>query len=775
MANDIMTQLQARNETLTQAIARNGSRNARQLQSLSTEHEKITRLTQQLTASALRREENSNRREALLTETRTFISQMGKLLLVEQPDWRLPFEFQDGMVNMAIKNDMDDDTRDALSLNLRDWSLDFNQDQLALQDAATTMMEGGIRSLHELNRYMPDIAKAATATRDSAQTWAQAAISTRNQLHIAPQAFHVAQTMLADVAKNGGVSVADQTLWIERFAARTGAQGTEGLAELAATQQIAMQNAPSAAAAEDNFAHFLHTTFSRKTDNWFASQGVDLRGSLLEHQQNGMGVAQAMAHIVEMQLQKMNPLILDQFKQAMKIDDLSARADALQALVTQFNLGEMFGDRQTLDFLAPMLANSGEFQQLKTSNMQAGQSTMLDSDFTTRMSSPLEQTKALQLALNDLWLTVGLQLMPAIGDLAESLTPLIRQFSAWLRDNPALVQGIAKFIGAIWLFNGALSVLKLGANLVASPIIRLIDLFLKLKARLALSGAIGKAWNALKGLGGGLSRVGGWLKGLGRGFLQLGSRLKGLGRVFMTLGRWVLRFLLMTPLGRIISVIVGAVLLIYRYFEPIKKFFLGLWERIKEIFAGGVLGITAFILDWSPLGIFYKAFAGLMSWLGIDLPASFSEFGGKMISSLVNSLVKAFPVLGEVFSKIKSYIPDWLKKVIGISVEPQGAAIMPGVAGMALAGPVPPPLATGAKSPVTPSPLSVPPKTAAKPLILPPRAQGNVQVHFSPQVTVQGNGANAAGEVNKVLALNKHQLEKLINDVMAQQQRRGYA
>ncbi|MCV5480509.1 phage tail tape measure protein, partial [Escherichia coli] len=80
---------------------------------------------------------------------------------------------------------------------------------------------------------------------------------------------------------------------------------------------------------------------------------------------------------------------------------------------------------------------------------------------------------------NDLWLSIGLQLMPPIGELAQSLTPVVRQFSAWLREHPALVQNIAKIVGAIWLFNGALNVLKLGANFIASPFIRLVDIFLK--------------------------------------------------------------------------------------------------------------------------------------------------------------------------------------------------------------------------------------------------------------------------------------------------------
>lgn len=53
-----------------------------------------------------------------------------------------------------------------------------------------------------------------------------------------------------------------------------------------------------------------------------------------------MGVSEAMTHIVQMQLEKMNPAILDTFKRTMQLEDLSARSNALQSMVTQFNLGK---------------------------------------------------------------------------------------------------------------------------------------------------------------------------------------------------------------------------------------------------------------------------------------------------------------------------------------------------------------------------------------------------------------------------------------------------
>ncbi|EJM9857378.1 phage tail tape measure protein [Salmonella enterica] len=783
MANDIITQLQARNETLTQAIARYGSLNASTLHTLSFEQTKITRLTQQLANSSLRREENDKQRAGLLEKTQTFAGQLGKLLNVETPDWKLPYEFQGNMVDMAAKGGMDNTARDALSLNIRDWSLDFNQDQKDLQSAAT-MIEGGVSALQDLSRYMPDIAKAATASRDSAQSWAQAALATRDKLNIAPDDFRFAQNMLYSVAKSGGGSVAEQTQWINAFAGKTGAQGKEGIAELTATMQIAMQNAPDAGAAAANFDHFLKSAFSKETDSWFARQGVDLQGSLLEHQQNGIGVTEAMAHIVQMQLEKMNPQILDTFRQTMKIEDLSARGDALQAMTEKFNLGAMFGDAQTQDFLAPMLANMDEYRQLKASAMQAAGQHFIDDDFAAKMTSPKEQTKALQLSLNDLWLTVGLELMPAIGELAKSITPLVRQFSAWLRENPALVQGVAKVVGVIWLFNGVLNILRLGANLIASPFIRLIDIFLKVKAGLALGGG-SRALSVLKSFGNGAKSL---TMLLGNGLIK-GLRL--VGQTFIWLGR----ALLMNPVGLTITAIAGAAYLLYRYWEPISGFFAGVWERIKTAFDGGIAGVTRLILDWSPLGLFYRAFASVLDWFGIELPASFSEFGGNILDSLINGILNALPFLNGAIEKIKALIPDWAKSALGISAEmPSVAAAVPGIAGTMVAQQASAPLVSGAKAVTTtaktmtspqplktnsaatsPTPAALPGKSGGKPYTLPSRAQSNVQVHFSPQVTVQGSGANAAKDINNVLSLSKRELERMINDVMAQQRRREYA
>lgn len=158
----------------------------------------------------------------------------------------------------------------------------------------------------------------------------------------------------------------------------------------------------------------------------------------------------------------------------------------------------------------------------------------------------------------------------------------------------------------------------------------------------------------------------------------------------------------MNPVGLTITAIAGAAYLLYRYWEPISGFFAGVWERIKTAFDGGIAGVTRLILDWSPLGLFYRAFASVLDWFGIELPASFSEFGGNILDSLINGILNALPFLNGAIEKIKALIPDWAKSALGISAEmPSVAAAVPGIAGTMVAQQAGAPLASGAKAVTT--------------------------------------------------------------------------
>ena len=103
------------------------------------------------------------------------------------------------------------------------------------------------------------------------------------------------------------------------------------------------------------------------------------------------------------------------------------------------------------------------------------------------------------------------------------------------------------------------------------------------------------------------------------------------------------------PILNFIFPIVGLARLLVNNWNIVAPFFVGMWQRIKSFFSGGISGITAQIVNWSPLGLFYRAFAAVLRWFGIELPAKLSTAGRNMIQSLVNGIKSMLPDLSGVW------------------------------------------------------------------------------------------------------------------------------
>ncbi|MFZ7276989.1 phage tail tape measure protein [Avibacterium endocarditidis] len=272
----------------------------------------------------------------------------------------------------------------------------------------------------------------------------------------------------------------------------------------------------------------------------------------------------------------------------------------------------------------------------------------------------------------------------------DTLTP-------WISENKGLIRTFVGFVGGLIAMKLSFLGVGYGLNLLFSPFVRLyvgatklngafnaIRLArltgdfskLSLKLRLlnqAFSFVGGGSWRLAKGLSGGIF---GATKRVVTGFItankwgfKLGTMLAGkLFGGLQLVGKGVLfigRALGLSPIGMAIMAIAGAAFLIYKYWDPIKTFFADIWEKVKGFFSSGIGNITATILDWSPIGLFYKAFAAVLSWFGVELPSSFSEFGKGMINKLGEGISKAF-------EGVKNFIGstvDWIKGKLGFATE----------------------------------------------------------------------------------------------------------
>ncbi|MFG9064128.1 phage tail tape measure protein [Pseudomonas aeruginosa] len=243
-------------------------------------------------------------------------------------------------------------------------------------------------------------------------------------------------------------------------------------------------------------------------------------------------------------------------------------------------------------------------------------------------------------ALGSAWEDLGIQMQEQqdgpMREIAQSLTSVIGGVKEWIKENPKLAAGIVKTAAGVGTLMAGMGAITLGMASFLGP-------FAMLRYGMALM--------TIKGF----SLVG-VLVQLGKVALPL------VWKGILLIGR----ALLMNPIGLAVTAITGAAYLIYQNWEPIKAFFLGLWAEIKAGFNGGLLGISKLILDFSPLGLFYRAFAAVMNYFGVDMPAKFTDFGSMLMQGMVQGITNGLAAVKGAITGAADSTVSWFKEKLGI-------------------------------------------------------------------------------------------------------------
>lgn len=205
-----------------------------------------------------------------------------------------------------------------------------------------------------------------------------------------------------------------------------------------------------------------------------------------------------------------------------------------------------------------------------------------------------------------------------LRDLIQQITGVVRSVGVWATKNPELVATIAKVAVVIGVIAGAGGTLMLTIGSILGPLAML---------RYAMT--------------------------------VLGISMKA------------------NPIFLAIALLAGAAYLVYQNWGPIKEFFVnlwggistylvGVWEEIKAGFGGGIGGVTTLLVNWSPLGIFYRIFAGVLSYFGVELPGKFSEFGSMIIDGLISGIKAKFGALKDSIVGMGESVGGWFKDKLGI-------------------------------------------------------------------------------------------------------------
>ncbi|MFJ4141416.1 phage tail tape measure protein [Pseudomonas sp. NPDC089734] len=603
-------------------------------------------------------------------------------------------DYKDQTNDIAITGGFDEANEESLSNVMRGAALKWNQTQEEVAKGTAVLIAGGISNVKELEGYAPIMAKTATATRASMDDLGSVAIALSDNLGIGAAGLERSMNMLAFAGKSGQFELADMAKWLPQLTpqfAALGITGERAVAEIGASLQIARKGAGSNDEAANNFKNFLSKITASDTLKSFKDAGIDLQGSMKNLVGKGMTPMQAMLEIITQYMTKKGPKAASEFEKVMGIKDDKEREMALERLNESYKLGELFADQQVLAFIRPAIANKADGANIQKGSMEAAENGVLDQDWERRMQSPKEQLKLLTTNINDVAITVGTILLPALVDVSSAILPVAKSFSVWAGQNPEVIKTAVGVVASLFAVKLAFLGVAYGANLVISPFLSIHRAFTLVSAKWTLlraawvAGRFAPFISALGVVGRSLLSVmrysglfiRGFVMALGAPLLMIGRGALALGRVFggsLLLGLklvgqavlWLGRALLMNPIGLAITGIALAAYLIYRYWEPIKSFFTGLWSEIKAGFSGGFAGIASVITNFSPMGLFYRAFAGIANYFGIELPGKFTDFGGMIIDGLINGISNKLESAKGVVVGVGSSIKSWFTETLGI-------------------------------------------------------------------------------------------------------------
>ncbi|ASL74685.1 phage tail tape measure protein [Ralstonia pseudosolanacearum] len=237
--------------------------------------------------------------------------------------------------------------------------------------------------------------------------------------------------------------------------------------------------------------------------------------------------------------------------------------------------------------------------------------------------------------VHDLGKALGEKVLPLYARGLELVGKAAESVTTFMQNHPTLAKAAAVAVGALAASLLVLGPIMLAVASVLGPYAMLHILF----AKMGVTGGV----------------LSGVLRGLAGAFSVVMRAVAVLGRV-----------LLMNPIGLLVTAIAVAAYLIYRYWSPISEFFSGLWQQVKTAFDGGIAGVSALILNWSPAGLFYAALAPVLQWFGFDVPAKFTEFGANIVQGLANGIRSAIGWVTDAVGSVASGAITAFKSLLGI-------------------------------------------------------------------------------------------------------------
>ena len=665
---DTSRRLQERQNALTRATERYGQLGSSRMQRLNSELLRVSRTMEQIERQQRRLSAVSATSDALKANRMALYGQgaetyaigrtLGAPVMASVKQYA---SFESQLRDISVTGDLDAKQERAIGLAIRQASLKINQLQESLMGGVGQLVADGMAP-EQAATFAEMLGKTATATKADMTDLAKMTYAFSDALKITDaKELEQAFGMAATGAKLGSFELKDMAKALpgmtKAFAAR-GITGKEAIMEIVSSLEVG-KGSGSAEEAVTNMSNWLAAMGRNDTIQKYAKAGINYQKSMQNLVAQGFSQYESSLMIANAFIDDKGKAFVQQWEKAGAVGDREGQ----QKLMESFGLAEVFTDIQTVNHLLSMRQGWDKYLSNKQEMNTPSAMATLDKDAAKQNDTLEGRWRRTQVGFNEAAISIGESLRPALIQLGETFIPLMDSVGKWIAANPQLVSGTIKVVGALLAFKMATIGLKLGLNLLISPFVNVWKNAVLLRANwLRLTLALGEG-GKLRWLVTGFSAV-------ARGARTLGGALSGgLVRGIMIAGRavlWIGRALLMNPIGLAITAVAAAAYLIYRNWGAVSNWFKQRWADIKTAFNGGIVGIGKLLLNWSPVGLLYKAFAGALKYLGIDLPAQFTDFGGHLIDGLVNGIKNKWESVKSTVSDLGDNVGGWFKEKLGI-------------------------------------------------------------------------------------------------------------
>ncbi|KHT18851.1 phage tail tape measure protein [Pectobacterium brasiliense] len=739
-------------------IAQATSRLNKSLHELETNQERLRR--NKSSKETPSKETSGKSRSELASDFKTKREQFGFVMkpVVASVTHYASFEAQ--LRSISIAHDISSEQEKLMGQQLRQSSQRVNQTPDALLSSAGTLLERGmskeqIKGVTDLTEVL---GKTSTASGAALTDLTALSVTLDNVFNLkgAEVQKESLSRMLAGTKQ--GFSAALMAQYVPSLASgftAMGATGNQALSQLVSSLS-ATKGGDTEANTVARLESFMNAVGRTDIADSYGKAGVNYNALLKSHMKDGYSQYDAAVLIG-------NQLIDSKGSQFQKRWDMAAgNVDAQQSLMQRYGLQEVFRTPEAVNHAMSMKQNWQSYQANQQVMNSPAATQTLELDFARQNDTLTARWNRMTTSLLNIALNVGEALTPVLVSLSDALIPILDQLVTWTAANPELVRGIVMAVAGFFAFRMALSGAKLGMDIL-------------LPSLQGVWKGIQQGWQWLKGLN---------PKGLWQGILQGWQRLKA-GLNLNSLWQGILQGWQRLKTGLNLN---------------------SLWPSIRAALsglgssAGALLGRILSSVMSSGFMMVVRVVL-LLGGILLTLPAELIVGIGVAIAGLFALIYKYSDQIAEVWNKfvsiisnffnspmetVSNAIPDGVKNFFGfgpseglIANNNQAAAVLAPtpVSALSLQPTLPVELPKREDTMSTPQQrvALTPTVGGAKGKLVSAAPSERVQVAFSPTIYLNGQKAAPTPEMTKTLTLSMNELENMLNKLLTQRERRGYA